>query len=192
MAKFIPFGFNSSNYEKNGKRKKPFTSNNTIKEESINESQISKKIKTTKDDNIEGNESKSNSNEGITLVKEFDIEINSISNVESDNIYMCIISKVNEEENEIYSSKEENNIKDIIDKIPFTLKATTYSSSKEKTIKIIIQFKQIDNDSIICEGIVNLNNKENNLTVSKKIKLSGEENVEMNVKFTINTIGVND
>ncbi len=192
MAKFIPFGFNSSNYEKNGKRKKPFTSNNTIKEESINESQISKKIKTTKDDNIEGNESKSNSNEGITLVKEFDIEINSISNVESDNIYMCIISKVNEEENEIYSSKEENNIKDIINKIPFTLKATTYSSSKEKTIKIIIQFKQIDNDSIICEGIVNLNNKENNLTVSKKIKLSGEENVEMNVKFTINTIGVND
>ena len=192
MAKFIPFGFKSSNYEKNGKRKKPETSNNTIKEESMNESQVSKKNKTTKDDNIEENNSKSISNDEITLVKEFDIEINSISKVENDNMYLCINSKVNEEENEIYSSKDENNIKDIINKLPFTLRATAYSSSKEKNIQIIIQFKKNDDDSIICEGIVNLNNKEKNLTVSKKIKLSGEENIEMKVKFTINTTGEND
>jgi hypothetical protein len=76
--------------------------------------------------------------------------------------------------------------------LPFTLRATAYSSSKEKNIQIIIQFKKNDDDSIICEGIVNLNNKEKNLTVSKKIKLSGEENVEMKVKFTINTTGEND
>ena len=76
-----------------------------------------------------------------------------------------------------------------INKIPFTLKATSYSTSKEKNIQLIIQFKKNEDDSIICEGNVNLNNKENNLTISKKIKLSGEENVEMNVKFTINTIG---
>jgi hypothetical protein len=107
-------------------------------------------------------------------------------------MYLCINSKVNEEENEIYSSKDENNIKDIINKLPFTLRATAYSSSKEKNIQIIIQFKKNDDDSIICEGIVNLNNKEKNLTVSKKIKLSGEENVEMKVKFTINTTGEND
>ena len=191
MAKFIPFGFNSSNYEKNGKRKKPGTSNNTIKEESISESQVSK-IKTTKDHNIEDNKSKSISSDEMTLIKEFDIEINSISNVENDNMYLYIISKINEEENEIYSSKDDINIKDIINKIPFTLKATSYSTSKEKNIQLIIQFKKNEDDSIICEGNVNLNNKENNLTISKKIKLSGEENVEMNVKITINTTREND
>ena len=151
-----------------------------------------KKNKTTKDHNIEDNKSKSISSDEMTLIKEFDIEINSISNVENDNMYLYIISKINEEENEIYSSKEENNIKDIIDKIPFTLKATSYSTSKEKNIQLIIQFKKNEDDSIICEGNVNLNNKENNLTISKKIKLSGEENVEMNVKITINTTREND
>ncbi len=181
-CKFIPFGYNTSNYEKNGKKKKPGTSNNTIKEESATESLS--KIKKQKDN--------SEDNSDFTLIKEIDIEINSISKIENDNLYLSVFSKDNNNENEVYSSKNQENLNDIIKKIPFTFNINVYSTIQKKNIVIIFKFKKYDDDSVVCEGNVNLSNKEKNLSVIKNFKLSGEENVDINAKFNINTIQDDD
>ena len=279
LAKFIPFGSKSSNYNKNGKKKKTPTNLNGIAEEPSHNSSIS--IKNNKseihesvnndsnininndnnnafdlnnnndnninndldinnnndnnnydinnnnydngnidndenyenefnnvDDNNEDNkieESINNDNDnnnnnddyheentGKNLLKEFDLEITSVDNINLliNKGYYLTISAMEDGEEQEKVSKDKGNLKDILTKLPYTTDFSVYSYKNNKKLKIILYLKDEENNEIGKLPII-LSNTESHLEKTGKFAFKTiDENKQYMffLKITINTV----
>ena len=161
--------------------------NNEEEEYKNNEEEENKK----EEEEYKNNEEENNEeNDEVTILKEIDGEIINIvdkDKLKDKNIYFSIISN-SEEPIEVYSTKEEKKLNDIIVNLPFTFKFNIYSTSKAEKIPIEIVFKNENDDSIYSKVNIEFNAQEDNLTVTDQYILNGQDEIKIFMKFTINTI----
>ena len=165
--------------------------NDEIKEKEKSEiDEINDEIKekeNSENENKNKEESKEINDDEMTILKEVDAEITNIvdkDKLKDKNLYFSVYSH----NNEVYSSKEENKINDIIKNLPFTFKFNLYSSTNEEKMEISICFNNEDDDSIYSQTKIELDAKEKNLTVTDQFIFKGNDEIRVFMKFTVNTI----
>ena len=165
--------------------------NDEIKEKEKSEiDEINDEIKekeNSENENKNKEESKEINDDEMTILKEVDAEITNIvdkDKLKDKNLYFSVYSH----NNEVYSSKEENKINDIIQNLPFTFKFNLYSSTNEEKMEISVCFNNEDDDSIYSQTKIELDAKEKNLTVTDQFIFKGNDEIRVFMKFTVNTI----
>ena len=184
-----------NNEEEEYKNNEEEENKNNEEEENKNEEEEYKNNEEEENKNEEeeykNNEEENNEeNDEVTILKEIDGEIINIvdkDKLKDKNIYFSIISN-SEEPIEVYSTKEEKKLNDIIVNLPFTFKFNIYSTSKAEKIPIEIVFKNENDDSIYSKVNIEFNAQEDNLTVTDQYILNGQDEIKIFMKFTINTI----
>jgi len=246
LAKFIPFGSKSSNYEKNGKKKKTPTNLNGIVEEQSHNSSISRENKNMlkesnnnesnakeeevdnnnidNDNGIKQNEDKDNNNEnekennnidennqdsiyskeinmedddeeeennGNQIIKDFDVEITSVDNkkVLINKGYYLSVSAVEDGYEQEKINKNDGNLKDILQKLPYTCNFSVYSYKDNKKIKVYFYLKDEEDNDVGKLPII-LSNKESHLELTGKFNFKTKnenEAYKFYLKITVNT-----
>ena len=248
MVKFIPFGSKSSNYEKNGKKKKTPTNLNGIVEEQSHNSSISRENKNglkenksidnninesnAKEEEVDNNNDNNNDDNGINqnkdnnklnenndvdehqdsvyskeinmedddeeeenngnqIIKDFDVEITSVDNKKDliNKGYYLFVAAVEDGYEQEKINKNDGNLKDILQKLPYTCNFSVYSYKNNKKIKVYFYLKDEEDNEVGKLPII-LSNKESHLELTGKFNFKTKNENEKSkfyLKITVNT-----
>ena len=165
------------------------SSNNNLKE-SVEDSIKDNNAEEINEMNIDDDEEEENN--GNQIIKEFDVEITSVDNKEAliKKGYYLSVSAVEDGYEQEKINKDNGNLKDILQRLPYTTNFTVYSYKDNKKVKVYFYLKDEEDNDIGKLPIV-LSNKESHLEKSGKFAMkTKDENGKYMffLKIAVNTI----
>ena len=162
---------------------------NNVDDNKIEDNKIEDSIN---NDNANNNDDYQEENTGKNLLKEFDLEITSVDNINHliNKGYYLTISAMEDGEEQEKISKDKGNLKEILSKLPYTTDFSVYSYKNNKKLKIILYLKDEEDNEIGKLPII-LSNKESHLEKNGKFTFKTiDENKQYMffLKITINTV----
>ena len=143
-------------------------------------------------DNNEGDNDFHEENQGNNIVKEFDLEITSVDKKQLliNKGYYLTISAIEDGQEQEKISKDRGNLKEILEKLPYTTDFSVYSYKKNNNLKIVLYLKDEEDNEIGKLPII-LSNKESHLEKTGKYAFKSKDENNQYIfflKIAINTV----